>query len=335
METKTCIVTGAFGQDGSYLTEKLAKEGHRVIALRRPGSRHDAPSPGVEWHAIDLQDHEAMASLINDKQPDEFYNLAALSNVGDSWQSPVTYANVNYVSVVHILEAIRRWSPSTHFYQASTSEIYGLAEHLPLNEKSPRHPRSPYAVSKMAAMEAVRNARESHGLFACNGILFNHESERRGAGFVTRRITLGLSQWVKTRETIKLGDVTARRDWGYAPDYVDAMAKILRHHAPDDFVAATGVDRSVQDFAEEAFGALGLDLHWEANYGYVEDVVAIEIQPKRFRPAEVPILRGDATKAKEVLGWEAKTPFKAWVGRMVRHDLRNAEAQKQTLEVFA
>jgi GDPmannose 4,6-dehydratase len=318
--SKTALITGITGQDGAYLAEYLLRKSYRVIgAFRRASTvatyRLDALgiTEEVELVPFDLTDHGNMRRVIEACAPDEIYNLAAQSFVGVSFEQPVTTGEITGVGVVRLLEAIREVNPNTRFYQASTSEMFGKAQ-APQNEQTPFYPRSPYATSKLYAHWTTVNYREAYGMHASSGILFNHESPLRGVEFVTRKITLGAAR-IKhgLQNELKLGNLNARRDWGYAKEYVEAMQLMLQQPEPGDYVVATGTSHSVRDFVEAAFEAVDLD--WEC---YVVSDSAF------LRPAEVDLLRGDATKAKERLGWKSRTPLKSLVELMVEADLRRA-----------
>jgi GDPmannose 4,6-dehydratase len=312
----TALITGITGQDGSYLAEFLLGKGYRVVGMVRRNStenfariehlRHE-----VELVSGDLLDQLSLIDILRGCDPDEVYNLAAQSFVPTSWHQPVLTGEFTALGVTRILEAIRLVDPGIRFYQASSSEMFGQVRETPQTERTPFHPRSPYGVAKVYGHYVTVNYRESYGIFACSGILFNHESPRRGLEFVTRkvsdavaRIKLGLAR------EVRLGNLEARRDWGYAPDYVEAMWRMLQQEQPDDFVVATGVVHSVRDLLEVAFSHVGLDWH--------EHVV---IDPSLVRPAEVDLLIGDATKARQMLGWEPRTSFEELVRLMVDADV--------------
>jgi GDPmannose 4,6-dehydratase len=318
--TKRALVTGITGQDGAYLAQLLLEKGYRVFgAFRRAGtvatSRLDALgiTDEVELVPFDLTDHGNMRRIIDATEPDEIYNLAAQSFVGVSFEQPVTTGEITGVGVVRLLEAIREVNPGIRFYQASTSEMFGNAP-APQNEKTPFYPRSPYAASKLYAHWSTVNYREAYGIHASSGILFNHESPLRGAEFVTRKITLGAACIENGLQSeLRLGNLDARRDWGYAKEYVEAMWLMLQQPTPGDYVVATGETHSVREFVEAAFDTVGLA--WEQY---------VVTDPTFFRPAEVDLLCGDITKVREKLGWEPKTTFKDLVILMVEADLRRA-----------
>jgi GDPmannose 4,6-dehydratase len=322
------LVTGVTGQDGSYLAELLLDKGYEVHGIIRRASTFnteriehifkDPHDKGSRFHLHygDLADGNTIRRLLYKVQPDEIYNLGAQSHVRVSFDIPEYTANIVGLGALRMLEAIKdyeeQFGKKVKFYQASSSEMFGLAP-APQNEETRFHPRSPYGVAKAFAFNAVVNYRESYGIFASNGILFNHESERRGETFVTRKITRGVARIVAGLDKkIYLGNLDAHRDWGYAPEYVEAMYMMLQQPSPDDFVIGTGISHTVREFVELAFQAAGIN-DWK-NY--------IEIDPRYYRPAEVDDLRADPRKAKEKLGWEAKTKFPALVKIMVEHDLK-------------
>lgn len=324
---KTAIVTGVSGQDGSYLAEHLIGNGYFVVGIdRRRLNDPKSPSritldglkdsPSLKVVDGDITDPSFMMRIIADYKPEKFFNLAAMSHVGQSFKQPVATFNIDALAVVNQLESIRRFSPETRYYQASTSELFGGLDcpDTGYTEDSPLYPRSPYGVAKLAAYWAVRNYREAYGLFASNGLLFNHESPRRGSDFVTRKITLGVSAIARGEaDTISLGNIDARRDWGFAGDYVQAMDLMLDTDEPGDFVVATGVSISVRDFLRSAIRHAGLDDEaWEKYVDY---------DPRFMRPSEVPNLLGNPSKIKNVLGWEAKHDVDALIRMMVESDL--------------
>ena len=320
---KKALITGITGQDGSYLAELLLSKGYQVHGIVRRASTFNTlriqnifQDPHAErlnlyLHYGDITDAGFLFNLLQHIQPDEVYNLAAQSHVRISFDQPRYTAEVVALGTLNLLEAIRNVCPEARFYQASSSEMYGKAQEVPQRETTPFWPRSPYAVSKVAAYWFTVNYQEAHGLFASNGILFNHEGPRRGETFVTRKITRGLANIVAGRQSkLHLGNLDARRDWGYAKEYVEGIWRIMRAEAPGDFVLATGETHSVREFLEECCNILGLS---------VEDVV--EFDPRYLRPAEVDLLVGDASKAKRLLGWEPKVRFKDLVRLMLAADL--------------
>ena len=334
--TKTALITGITGQDGSYLTEFLLEQGYEVHGIKRRASLfntqridHVYADPHVDdsklmLHHGDLTDTSNLTRIIAEVRPDEIYNLGAQSHVAVSFESPEYTADVDATGALRLLEAIRflGLENKTRYYQASSSELYGLVQETPQTETTPFYPRSPYAVAKLYAYWITVNYREAYGLYACNGILFNHESPRRGETFVTRKITRALGRIAEgLQEKLYLGNLDARRDWGFAGDYVDAMWRMLQQDKPDDYVVATGESYSVRDFLEAAFGHAGLN--WESH---------VEFDPRYLRPAEVDHLEGDATKARELLGWEPKTSFKELVAMMVDHDRELARRERTLVD---
>lgn len=332
---KKALITGITGQDGSYLAELLLSKGYEVHGLIRRASTfntvridHLYQDPHVNGvrlflHYGDMADSSNLGRLIYEIKPDEVYNLAAQSHVRVSFDSPEFTGDVDAMGTMRLLEAIRLTgrAKDTRFYQASTSELFGLVQEVPQKETTPFYPRSPYAVAKLYSYWAVRNYREAYGMFASNGILFNHESPRRGETFVTRKITRAVGR-IKAglQDKLYMGNIDAQRDWGYAVDYVEGMWRILQHDKPDDFVLATGEMHSVREFLTEAFGAVGLD--WEKY---------VEYDARYTRPTEVDQLLGDATKAKRELGWEPRVHFKELVRIMVEHDVALAEREKKLI----
>ncbi|MBN2734047.1 MAG: GDP-mannose 4,6-dehydratase [Methanomicrobiaceae archaeon] len=316
MEGKVALVTGLTGQDGSYLTELLLSKGYDVYGLVR---RLSSPSTTNIKHLLsevnfiqgDLIDQSSLDNAIYSCKPDEVYNLAAQSFVGTSWEQPVLTGEVNAIGVTRLLEAIRKNKKDAKFYQASSSEMFGKVVEMPQTEKTPFYPRSPYGISKVYSYYYTVNYRESYDMFCSNGILFNHESPRRGIEFVTRKITDSVAKIsLGLASELRLGNLDAKRDWGFAGDYVKAMWMMLQHDKPDDFVIATGETHSVREFVELAFSEVGLD--------YKDYVV---VDPKFFRPAEVNILLGDYGKAKNLLKWEPEVSFKELISMMVKSDL--------------
>ena len=325
---KKALVTGVTGQDGSYLAELLLSKGYEVHGLIRRSSSintrrldqvwRDPHEKGVRYfnHYADLSDAVSLLNLIREIAPDEVYNLGAQSHVRVSFDIPVYTADVSGLGAARLLEAIRAADPTTRFYQASTSEMFG-ATPPPQSETTPFHPRSPYGVSKLFAHWMTINYREAHGLFACSGILFNHESVRRGETFVTRKITRAVAR-IKAglQEKLYLGNLDSKRDWGYAPEYVEAMWMMLQQDHPDDYVIATGEAHTSREFCMIAFEHAGLD--WERY---------VEVDERYYRPSEVDYLLGDASKAKQELGWEARTRFDALVRLMVDEDIALLDAE--------
>jgi GDPmannose 4,6-dehydratase len=318
---KTALITGITGQDGSYLAELLLAEGYRVVGMTRRTStevheRIEHLVDRVEIVSGDLLDQSSMTKLVTDIRPCEVYNLAAQSFVPTSWTQPVLTGEFTALGVTRVLEAIRQVDPAIRFYQASSSEMFGKVQETPQREETPFYPRSPYGVAKVYGHWITVNYRESYDMFAVSGILFNHESERRGKEFVTRKITDGVAR-IKhgLQAKLALGNLDAKRDWGFAGDYVLAMYRMLQHDVPDDYVVATGRTHTVREFCRLAFGAVDLD--------YTKYVV----EDARFmRPAEVDLLIGDPSKAKRILGWTPETTFEQLVERMVRADVERLRA---------
>jgi len=343
---KVALITGITGQDGAYLAELLLAKGYSVHGIKRRSSLfntgridhlyHDPHESGVDLtlHHGDLTDSSSLTRIVQLVQPDEIYNLAAQSHVAVSFEEPEYTANSDALGALRILEAIRilRLQEKTRYYQASTSELYGLVQEVPQRETTPFYPRSPYAVAKLYAYWITVNYRESYGLYACNGILFNHESPIRGETFVTRKITRALARIkLGMQERLYLGNLDAKRDWGHARDYVEMQWLMLQQQKPEDFVIATGEQHSVREFVTIAASEIGIDLRWEGRgldekgYDSRTGACLVEVDPRYFRPAEVETLLGDASKAKQNLGWEPKTGFRELVTEMVREDLRSAE----------
>jgi len=316
------LITGVTGQDGSYLAEFLLEQGYEVIGMVRRTStvnfdRIHHIQEKIEIVQGDLLDQSSMMDIIAEYQPDEVYNLAAQSFVPTSWKQPVLTGEFTALGVTRLLEAIRLVKPDTRFYQASSSEMFGKAQEVPQNEKTPFYPRSPYGVAKVYGHWITVNYRESYGLFAVSGILFNHESPRRGLEFVTHKVTYGAAKIkLGLADELRLGNLEARRDWGYAPDYVRAMWLMLQQDQPDDYVIATGETHSVRELCEVAFDYLGLD--------YRDYVVQ---DPRFYRPAEVDLLVGDASKARRVLGWEPTVTFEELIRIMVDADMENLQRE--------
>ena len=330
---KTALITGITGQDGSYLAEFLLSKGYEVHGIIRRSSsintdRIDHIYDKIKLHYGDLTDSTNLVKVIQQVQPDEIYNLGAQSHVKVSFETPEYTGQVDALGTLRVLEAVRLLGMENRvrIYQASTSELYGLVQEIPQRETTPFYPRSPYGVAKIYGYWITKNYRESYGMYACTGILFNHESPRRGETFVTRKITRGLSRIsCGLQDVLELGNLNAKRDWGHAKDFVEAMWMMLQQDEPDDFVIATGVQYSVREFVEEAAPYFGFNIIWK---GQGLDEVGIDkntgrtiikINSKYFRPAEVETLLGDASKAKEKLGWEPKTSFKQLVEDMCIH----------------
>lgn len=332
MAMKRTLITGITGQDGSYLAEWLLEKGYEVYGLVRRKSKLDFNNAEhlkgrVTFLFGDMTDSASLLRAMEIAKPDEIYNLAAQSFVTTSWETPLSTADINAIGVTKLLEAVRLVKPETRVYQASTSEMFGKVQAVPQNEKTPFYPRSPYGVSKLYGHWIIKNYRESYGMFACSGILFNHESERRGAEFVTRKITISVARiQAGLQECLELGNLNASRDWGHSADYVRAMWLMLQQDKADDFVVATGETHTVRDFVSKAFRAAGMELEFHGE-GVKEfatlkgtNRVLVKVNPEFFRPAEVDLLIGDAAKAKTVLGWEPKISYDELVCRMVEND---------------
>jgi len=341
---KKALITGITGQDGSYLTELLLEKGYEVHGIIRRASTfntqridHIYQDPHEEnvrlkLHYGDMTDSSNLSRLVEKINPDEIYNLAAQSHVGTSFEIPEYTTDVDAMGTLRLLDAIKESEVDCKFYQASTSELYGKVQEVPQTEQTPFYPRSPYAAAKLYAYWIVRNYREAYDLFAVNGILFNHESPRRGKRFVTRKITRAVARITKGKQDkIYLGNMNAKRDWGYAKDYVKMMWMMLQHDIPEDFVIATGETHTVREFVEAAFSHVDVEIEWQGKgvdeKGLDKDTgkVLIEVDPKYFRPTEVDLLIGDPSKAKEELGWEPKVKFKELVQLMVQSDLEAIE----------
>lgn len=315
---KRAFITGITGQDGSYLAELLLTKGYEVHGMLRRSSsfnteRIDHIFDKIKLHHGDVTDSSNINHLLDAIKPDEIYNLAAQSHVQVSFEVPEYTAQVDAMGTLRLLDAMRLHCPKAKFYQASSSELYGKAQEMPQSETTPFYPRSPYGVAKIYGFWIVKNFREAYNLFACNGILFNHESERRGKTFVTRKITIGLCDIAAgKRATLKLGNLNSKRDWGYAPEYVEGMWRMLQQNEPEDFVLATGKTYTIREFIEKTAPYVGFDIEWrgkgadEKGMDKKTGKTIIEIDSKYFRPAEVDVLIGNPAKAKEKMGWEAK-----------------------------
>jgi len=350
---KTAIITGVTGQDGAYLSSLLLKKGYTVHGVKRRSSLFNtaridnlyedlhSDNPGFFLHYGDLTDSSNLIRIIQETQPDEIYNLAAQSHVKVSFETPEYTANADGMGTLRILEALRilGLEKRTRFYQASTSELYGKVVETPQSETTPFYPRSPYAAAKLYAYWITVNYREAYGIFASNGILFNHESELRGETFVTRKITRAVARIARgIQDKLWLGNLGAKRDWGHAEDYVEAMWRILQHDSPDDFVIATGETRSVREFAEAAFKHARVSIEWRGTGVDEKGVdastgrVLIEVDPRYFRPTEVDLLLGDPSKAERLLGWKRKVTFDELVRRMVEYDLSLVDRERSITE---
>lgn len=352
---KTALITGVTGQDGSYLSEFLLDKGYEVHGIIRRSSvdfreriAHLEGKPHFHLHYADMGDSMSLVKVVGMVRPDEIYNLAAQSHVQVSFDSPEYTANVDATGVLRVLEAVRACGleKTCRIYQASTSELYGKVEEVPQNEKTPFHPYSPYAVAKLYGFWIVKEYREAYGMFCCSGILFNHESERRGETFVTRKITLAAARIAQGKqEKLYLGNLDSLRDWGYAKDYVECMWLILQHETPEDFVIATGVQHSVREFTDLAFRHVGIELKFEGQginekgicvKGPAELVgkTLVEVSEDFYRPTDVVNLWGDPTKAKAKLGWNpAKTTFEQLVKLMVDHDMAKVAGEGAAAKV--
>jgi len=343
MKNKVALITGITGQDGSYLAELLLAKGYSVHGIKRRSSLintdridhiyqdiHEKESNFFLHHG-DMTDGSSLLNIIKKTEPDEIYNLAAQSHVAVSFEQPEYTANSDALGTLRILEAIRSlgWEKKTRFYQASTSELYGKVQEIPQTEQTPFYPRSPYGVAKLYAYWIAVNYREAYGMYACNGILFNHESPRRGETFVTRKITRGLAAIkLGLQESLYLGNIYAKRDWGHAKDYVQMQWLMLQQKEAKDYVIATGEQHTVKAFIEKATNFLDMELKWEGEgvneVGHLDGKIAIRIDPKYYRPTEVETLLGDATKAKEELNWSPKITFENLVKEMITSDLQIA-----------
>ncbi len=343
--SKVALITGITGQDGAYLAELLLDKGYIVHGIKRRTSLintdridhiyQDRHEKGVRFflHHGDMTDSSSLIRIIQQTQPDEIYNLAAQSHVAVSFEEPEYTANSDALGVLRLLEAIRilGLEKKTRFYQASTSELFGLVQEIPQKETTPFYPRSPYAVAKLYGYWIVINYREAYGIYACNGILFNHESPIRGETFVTRKITRALARIkLGLQDCLYLGNLDAKRDWGHARDYIEMQWLMLQQDKPEDFVIATGVQYSVRDFVDAAAREAGLEIRWngkgvgEKGFDAAGNCI-VAVDPRYFRPTEVETLLGDATKAREKLGWTPRTTFQELVAEMMREDLKLAE----------
>lgn len=341
---KTALITGITGQDGSFLAEFLLEKGYSVHGIVRRSSvsntqriNHLIAEGSVVLHDGDLSDSSCLIRIIGEVKPDEIYNLAAQSHVQVSFDVPEYSGDIDALGVLRILEAVRitGLEKKCRIYQASTSELYGKVEEVPQKETTPFHPYSPYAVAKLYGYWIVKEYRAAYGMFAVNGILFNHESERRGENFVTRKITLAVSRIaLGLQDHLELGNLDSLRDWGYAKDYVECMWLMLQQEKPEDFVIATGVQHIVRDFTEKAFACAGITIRWEGfgieekGYDAKTGKLLVSVNPRWFRPTDVDNLWGDPTKAKTVLGWNPqKTSYEELIKIMVAHDLKEAEKE--------
>ncbi len=334
---KQALITGITGQDGSYLAELLLQKGYKVYGIMRRKSIVDYGNvvhikQNIHFIYADMTDLASLIHAVKISQPDEVYNLAAQSFVATSWEQPFATADIDAIGVMNILEAVRLVKPEAHFYQAATSEMFGKVQEMPQTERTPFYPRSPYGVAKLYGYWITKNYRESFGMFACSGILFNHESERRGLEFVTRKITYAaacIRQGVQ--DCLELGNLDAKRDWGHASDYVYAMWLLLQNKKPEDYVIASNETRTVREFVQAAFACVGTTLVWEGEG--IHEVgkdresgrVLVKVNPKFFRPAEVEVLWGNPAKAEKELGWKREVSFEGLVERMVKSDMELVE----------
>ena len=334
---KIALITGVTGQDGSYLSDLLLAKNYEVHGIIRRHSTncteriaHILDNKNFFLHYGDMTDSSNLANLVREIQPDEIYNLAAQSHVGTSFEVPEYTAEVTGVGTIKLLEAIRQNKSDAKFYQASTSELFGgLPETAPQSEKTPFYPKSPYGAAKLYSYWITVNYRESYNIFACNGILFNHESPRRGEDFVTRKITVAIAKIMSGKQDkISLGNLNAKRDWGFAGDYVEGMWKILQQDKPEDFVLATGETHTVREFVEAAFNVVDIKISWqgigvdEKGYCAKTGKLLVDVNPKFFRPAEVDLLLGNPAKAEKILGWQRKVSFENLVEMMVKSDMK-------------
>ena len=339
---KKALITGITGQDGSYLSELLLEKGYEVYGIMRRKSVVDYGNvehikDKIHFIYADMTDPISLITAMKISQADEVYNLAAQSFVATSWEQPLATADIDAIGVTNMLEAIRTVKPEARFYQASTSEMFGLVQAIPQCETTPFYPRSPYGVAKLYGHWITKNYRESYGLYACSGILFNHESERRGKEFVTRKITDAVAR-IKfgKQECLELGNMDSKRDWGHSKDYVRAMWLMLQQDKADDYVIATNETRTVREFVEIAFKHAGIEIEWsgsgvdETGKNRADGKVIVKVNPKFFRPAEVDILLGNPAKAEEKLGWKRDISFSELVERMVKNDMMLVENEIKT-----
>lgn len=336
---KKALITGITGQDGSYLAELLLEKGYEVYGIMRRKSVVDYGNvehikDKLNFIYADMTDVVSLIRAMRISQADEIYNLAAQSFVATSWEQPLATADIDALGVTNMLEAIRTVKPEARFYQASTSEMFGLVQEMPQKETTPFYPRSPYGVAKVYGHWITKNYRESYDMYACSGILFNHESERRGLEFVTRKITDAVARIkLGVQDHVELGNMDSKRDWGHSKDYVHAMWLMLQQEKADDYVVATGETRTVREFVELAFGHVGIDVEWkgqgvdEIGVDKATGKTIVTINPKFFRPAEVEVLLGDPAKAEKVLGWKRNISFSQLVEGMVKNDLALVEKE--------
>lgn len=342
---KNALITGITGQDGSYLAELLLDKGYNVFGIMRRKSVADFGNVEhlknkVHFIYADMIDVVSLINAMKISQADEVYNLAAQSFVATSWEQPTATADIDAIGVTNMLEAIRIVNPQARFYQASTSEMFGLVQEMPQTEKTPFYPRSPYGVAKLYGHWITKNYRESYKIFACSGILFNHESERRGIEFVTRKITNAVSRIkLGLLESLELGNMDSKRDWGHSKDYVYGMWLMLQQDIPNDYVLATNETRTVREFVETAFRHVNIELEWigtgvnEKGIDRATGNVIVKINPQYFRPSEVDVLLGNPEKAEKELGWKRKVSFEQLVKRMVEHDMKLVESEIKLLSL--
>lgn len=336
---KQALITGITGQDGSYLAELLLEKGYQVYGIMRRKSVVDYGNvvhikDRIHFIYADMTDLASLVHAMKISQADEVYNLAAQSFVATSWEQPFATADIDAIGVMNMLEAVRLVKPQARFYQAATSEMFGKVQEMPQTEKTPFYPRSPYGVAKLYGYWITKNYRESYGMFACSGILFNHESERRGKEFVTRKITDAVARiWQGVQDHLELGNLEARRDWGHARDYVRAMWMLLQNEEAKDYVIASNETRTVREFVETAFRAAGLEIAWEGSGAgeigreKTSGKVLVKVNPDFFRPAEVEVLWGNPQKAEKELGWRREISFEDLVRRMVNYDMKLVEKE--------
>ncbi len=342
---KNALITGITGQDGSYLAELLLNKGYNVYGLMRRKSVVDYGNvehikDKIHFIYADMTDPVSLINAMKISQADEVYNLAAQSFVATSWEQPLATGEIDGLGVTNMLEAIRIVKPSARFYQASTSEMFGLVQEIPQTEKTPFYPRSPYGVAKLYGHWITKNYRESYNLFACSGILFNHESERRGKEFVTRKITDAVAR-IKygLQECVELGNLDSKRDWGHSQDYVRAMWLMLQQETPDDYVIATNETRTVREFVDIAFKHAGMDIQWsgegvnEIGTDKATGKIVVKVNPQFFRPAEVELLLGNPAKAEAKLGWKREISFDQLVERMVKNDMELVEKEVKAAQL--
>ena len=331
---KRALITGITGQDGSYLTELLLEKGYEVYGIWRRKSTVDYGNiehlkDKVKLIYADMTDLASLIQAVREANPDEVYNLAAQSFVATSWDTPIGTAEIDAIGVLNMLEAIRTVKPDARFYQASTSEMFGKVQEIPQKETTPFYPRSPYGVAKLYGHWITKNYRESYNMFACSGILFNHESERRGEEFVTRKITMAVAKIKEGKQDVlELGNLSAKRDWGHSRDYVKAMWLMLQQDEPDDYVISTGETHEVREFVTIAFEVAGMPIEWHGTgvneYATLKgtEKTVVKVNPKFFRPAEVELLIGDCSKAEKKLGWKREVNYRELAKLMVENDLR-------------